>query len=164
MLYILKMSKKRPLTPQKLKKLFTILEREVLRSNVLNYSVYEKREPHFSKKARLPDLNFGVMLLLAEAAQQAVQRYKGLVDDVNVVDDGACTGEDAGNVVEHLADVQEGLISVAGAAVQIGHLLGFDGGIAGGHFHGRSSHGKIPFFNGVIVFTAVFRTWWRPAG
>ena len=43
------MSKKRPLTPQKLKKLFTILEREVLRSNVLNYSVYEKREPHFSK-------------------------------------------------------------------------------------------------------------------
>lgn len=58
------MSKKRPLTPQKLKKLFTILEREVLRSNVLNYSVYEKREPHFSKKARLPDLNFGVMFYL----------------------------------------------------------------------------------------------------
>ena len=61
----------------------------MLRGNALNYSVYEKREPHFSKKARLPDLNFGVMLLLAEAAQQAVQRYKGLVDDVNVVDDGA---------------------------------------------------------------------------
>ena len=144
MLYILKMSKKRPLTPQKLKKLFTILEREVLRSNVLNYSVYEKREPHFSKKARLPDLNFGVMLLLAEAAQQAVQRYKGLVDDVNIVDDGACTGEDAGNVVEHLANVQEGLISVAGAAVQIDHFLFADGGIVCGQFHSR--HGDFPFY------------------
>ena len=48
------MSKKRPLTPQKLKKLFTILEREVLRSNVLNYSVYEKREPHFFEKSAAP--------------------------------------------------------------------------------------------------------------
>lgn len=36
----------------------------MLRSNALNYSVYEKREPHFSKKARLPDLNFGVMFYL----------------------------------------------------------------------------------------------------
>lgn len=97
----------------------------MLRSNALNYSVYEKTGAALFEKSALPDLNFGVMLLLAEAAQQAVQRYKGLVDDVNVVDDGACTGEDAGNVVEHLADVQEGLISVAGAAVQIGHLLGF---------------------------------------
>ena len=33
-----------------------------------------------------------MILLLAEAAQQAVQRYKGLVNDVDVVDDGACTG------------------------------------------------------------------------
>ena len=93
-----------------------------------------------------------MILLLAKAAQQAVQRYKGLVDDVNVVDDGTCTGEDAGDVVEHLADVQKGLISVVGAAVQIGHLLGVDSGVAGGQFHGRSSHGKIPFFNGIIVF------------
>ena len=123
----------------------------MLRSNVLNCHAHEKREPHFSKKARLPDLNFGVNLLLAEAAQQAVQRYKGLVDDVDVVDDGACTGEDAGDVVEHLADVQEGLVGVVGTAFQIGHLLGLDSGVAGGHFHGRSSHGKIPFFNGIIV-------------
>ena len=66
----------------------------------------------FSKKARLPYADFGVSLLLAKAGQQAVQRDKGLVDDVDVVDDGACTGEDAGDVVEHLTNVQEGLISV----------------------------------------------------
>ena len=100
-------------------------------------------------------MNLGAILLLAEAAQQAVQRYKGLVDHVDVVDDGACTGEDAGDVVEHFTNVQEGLISVAGTAVQIGHFLGFDGRIAGGHFHGRSSHGKIPFFDGINAFHSV---------
>ena len=71
----------------------------------------------------------------SEALQQIAQSQEGLVDHVDIVDDGACTGEDAGNVVEHLADVQEGLISVAGAAVQIGHLVFVDHGIAGGQFH-----------------------------
>lgn len=94
---------------------FIILGCEVLRSNALNRCAYEKREPHFFEKSAAPVSKLWVILLLAEAAQQAVQRYKGLVNDVDVVDDGACTGEDAGDVVEHLTNVQEGLISVAGA-------------------------------------------------
>ena len=53
----------------------------------------------------------------SEALQQVAQGQEGLIDHVDVVDDGACTGEDAGNVVEHLADVQEGLISVAGLSL-----------------------------------------------
>jgi hypothetical protein len=33
---------------------FIILAREVLRSNALNYCVYEKREPHFFEKSAAP--------------------------------------------------------------------------------------------------------------
>ena len=129
---------------------------EVLRTTVLNCCAHEKTGAAlFRKKARLPYADFGVSLLLAKAGQQAVQRDKGLVDDVDVVDDGACTGEDAGDVVEHLANVQEGLVGAACTAVQIGHLLGVDHGVAGGQFHGRSSHGKIPFFIGINAFYSV---------
>ena len=83
------------------------------------------------------------MLLLAEAAQQAVQRYKGLVNDVDVVDDGACTGEDAGDVVEHLTHIQEVVVQVAGTAVQIDHFLFIDDGVISRQFHNR--HGDLPF-------------------
>jgi len=38
----------------------------------------------------------------SEALQQIAQSQEGLVDHVDIVDDGACTGEDAGNGVEHL--------------------------------------------------------------
>ena len=44
----------------------------------------------------------------SEALQQIAQSQEGLVDHVDIVDDGACTGEDAGNGVEHLTDIQRG--------------------------------------------------------
>ena len=60
-------------------------------------------------------------------------------DNIDVVDNGACTGEDAGQLVKDLTHVQECLVSVAvgngGTAVQIGHLVFVDHGIAGGQFH-----------------------------
>ena len=58
--------------------------------------------------------------------------------NIDVVDNGACTGEDAGQLVKDLTHVQECLVSVAvgngGTAVQIGHLVFVDHGIAGGQF------------------------------
>ena len=78
-------------------------------------------------------------LLLDETAQQIVQLNDGLVDHIDVVDNGACTGEDAGQLVKDLTHVQECLVSVAvgngGTAVQLGHLVFVDHGIAGGQFH-----------------------------
>ena len=60
-------------------------------------------------------------------------------DNIDVVDNGACTGEDAGQLVKDLTHIQECLVSVAvgngGTAVQIGHLVFVDHGIAGGQFH-----------------------------
>ena len=52
-------------------------------------------------------------LLLDETAQQIVQLNDGLVDHIDVVDNGACTGEDAGQLVKDLTHVQECLVSVA---------------------------------------------------
>ena len=80
---------------------------------------------------------------LCEALQQIVQAQEGLIDHVDVVDDGACTGEDAGDVVEHLTNIQEVVVSVAGTTVQIDHFLFADGGIVCGQFHSR--HNSIPF-------------------
>ena len=65
-------------------------------------------------------------------------------DNIDVVDNGACTGEDAGNGVEHLTDIQEAVVSVAGTTVQIDHFLFADGGIVCGQFHSR--HGDFPFY------------------
>ena len=70
----------------------------------------------------------------SEALQQIAQSQEGLVDHVDIVDDGACTGEDAGNGVEHLTDIQEAVVSVAGTTVQIDHFLFADGGIVAGSF------------------------------
>ena len=80
----------------------------------------------------------------SEALQQIAQSQEGLVDHVDIVDDGACTGEDAGNGVEHLTDIQEAVVSVAGTTVQIDHFLFADGGIVCGQFHSR--HGDFPFY------------------
>lgn len=55
----------------------------------------------------------------SEALQQIAQSQEGLVDHVDIVDDGACTGEDAGNGVEHLTDIQEAVVSVAGTTIQM---------------------------------------------
>ena len=55
----------------------------------------------------------------SEALQQIAQSQEGLVDHVDIVDDGACTGEDAGNGVEHLTDIQEAVVSVAGHALDL---------------------------------------------
>ena len=85
----------------------------------------------------------------SEALQQIAQSQEGLVDHVDIVDDGACTGEDAGQLVKDLTHVQECLVSVAvgngGTAVQIGHLVFVDHGIAGGQFISVIIMG-IPFF------------------
>ena len=80
----------------------------------------------------------------SEALQQIAQSQEGLVDHVDIVDDGACTGEDAGNGVEHLTDIQEAVVSVAGTTVQIDHFLFADGGIVCRQFHSR--HGDFPFY------------------
>ena len=80
----------------------------------------------------------------SEALQQIAQSQEGLLDLVDIVDDGACTGEDAGNGVEHLTDIQEAVVSVAGTTVQIDHFLFADGGIVCGQFHSR--HGDFPFY------------------
>ena len=80
----------------------------------------------------------------SEALQQIAQSQEGLVDHVDIVDDGACTGEDAGNSVEHLTDIQEAVVSVAGTTVQIDHFLFADGGIVCRQFHSR--HGDFPFY------------------
>ena len=60
---------------------------------------------------------------LCEALQQIVQAQEGLIDHVDVVDDGACAGEDAGDVVEHLTNIQEVVVSVAGTTVQVDHFF-----------------------------------------
>ena len=80
----------------------------------------------------------------SEALQQIAQSQEGLVDHVDIVDDGACTGEDAGDGVEHLTDIQEAVVSVAGTTVQIDHFLFADGGIVCRQFHSR--HGDFPFY------------------
>lgn len=49
----------------------------------------------------------------SEALQQIAQGQEGLIDHVDVVDDGACTREDAGDGVEHLAHIQEVVVQVA---------------------------------------------------
>ena len=65
----------------------------------------------------------------SEALQQVAQGQEGLIDHVDVVDDGACTREDAGDGVEHLAHIQEVVVQVAGTAVQIDHFLFVDDGM-----------------------------------
>ena len=80
----------------------------------------------------------------SEALQQIAQSQEGLVDHVDIVDDGACTGEDAGDGVEHLTDIQEAVVSVVGTTVQIDHFLFADGGIVCRQFHSR--HGDFPFY------------------
>ena len=79
----------------------------------------------------------------SEALQQIAQSQEGLVDHVDIVDDGACTGEDAGNGVEHLTDIQEAVVSVAGTTVQIDHFLFVDDGVLSRQFHNR--HGGSSF-------------------
>ena len=79
----------------------------------------------------------------SEALQQIAQSQEGLVDHVDIVDDGACTGEDAGNGVEHLTDIQEAVVSVAGTTVQIDHFLFVHDGVISRQFHNR--HGDLPF-------------------
>ena len=80
----------------------------------------------------------------SEALQQIAQSQEGLVDHVDIVDDGACTGEDTGNGVEHLTDIQEAVVSVAGTTVEIDHFLFADVGIVCRQFHSR--HGDFPFY------------------
>ena len=79
----------------------------------------------------------------SEALQQVAQGQEGLIDHVDVVDDGACTREDAGDGVEHLAHIQEVVVQVAGTAVQIDHFLFVDDGVISRQFHNR--HGDLPF-------------------
>ena len=79
----------------------------------------------------------------SEALQQVAQGQEGLIDHVDVVDDGACTRKDAGDGVEHLAHIQEVVVQVAGTAVQIDHFLFIDDGVISRQFHNR--HGGSSF-------------------
>ena len=85
-----------------------------------------------------------LFLPVLQVSGDSMNHSAGLVDHVDIVDDGACTGEDAGNGVEHLTDIQEAVVSVAGTTVQIDHFLFADGGIVCGQFHSR--HGDFPFY------------------
>ena len=80
---------------------------------------------------------------LHKAGKQLVQLDERGVDHVDVVDDRTCAGEDAGDVVEHLANIQEGVVGIADAAVQIDQFLFFNSGVGCRHFHGR--HNDFPF-------------------
>ena len=80
----------------------------------------------------------------SEALQQVAQGQEGLIDHVNVIDDGACAGEDTGNGVEHLTNIQEVVVQLTGTAVQINHFLFADHGIGCRQFHSR--HGDFPFY------------------
>ena len=76
---------------------------------------------------------------------KVVQSLNGGDDDLDVVDDGAASGEDAGDVVEQGADIHEDQPALRvgdGAAVQVDHLVLVDCGVNGGQFDFTVHHIK----------------------